>query len=133
LRLSDPHILCCFRRSDCCFLCSRSYASLGLKKVSPERGEERWLWLQSHTAFATISTRTTLRLGCDRHNIITTVVGRHYRPGACNRGVCSRKRPFGVHSGDNNEGDRKLHSTVCGNRLHTMYRRNIKSSVGILT
>jgi hypothetical protein len=67
------------------------------------------------------------------YNIITTVVGRHCGPGACNRGVCSRKRPFGVHNSDNDEGYRKPHSTVCGNRLHTMYRRDAKSGVGILT
>jgi hypothetical protein len=67
------------------------------------------------------------------YNIITIVVGRHCRPGACNREVCSRKRPFGVHNGDNYKRDRKLHSTVCGNRLHTMYRRDSKSGMGILT
>jgi hypothetical protein len=67
------------------------------------------------------------------YNIITTVVGRHCGSETCNREVCSRKRPFGVHSGDNDEGDRKLHSTVCGNRLHTMYRRDTKSGMDILT
>jgi hypothetical protein len=67
------------------------------------------------------------------YNIITAVVRRRCRPGICNKGVCSRKRPFGVHNSDNNEGDRKLHFTACGNRLYTMYRRDTKSGVGILT
>jgi hypothetical protein len=29
--------------------------------------------------------------------------------------------------------NRKLHSTVCGNGLHTMYRKDAMSGVGILT
>jgi hypothetical protein len=67
------------------------------------------------------------------YNIITAVVGGRCKPGAYNRRVCNRKRPFGVYNNDNDEGDRKLHSTVCENRLHTMYRRDTKSGVGILT
>jgi hypothetical protein len=37
------------------------------------------------------------------YNIITAVVKRRCRPGTCNKRVCSRKRPFGVHNSDNDE------------------------------
>jgi hypothetical protein len=67
------------------------------------------------------------------YNIITTVVRRHCKPEACNKGVYNRKRPSGVYNSNNDKRDRKLHSTICGNRLHTMYRRNSKSGVNILT
>ena len=42
------------------------------------------------------------------YNIITTVVKRHCRPGTCNKGVCNRKRPFGIHNSDNDKRDRRL-------------------------
>jgi hypothetical protein len=64
---------------------------------------------------------------------ITTVVKRHCKLGACNKGVYNRKRPFGIYNSDNDKRDRKLHSTIYGNRLHTMYKRNSKSGVSILT
>jgi hypothetical protein len=67
------------------------------------------------------------------YNIITAVVGWRCRPRACNRRICSKKRPFGIHNGDNDKRDRKLHSIICGNRLHTIYRRDAKSGMGILT
>ena len=67
------------------------------------------------------------------YNIITNVVGRHCKLRACNKRFYNRKRPFGVHNGDGNEGYRKLHSTVCGNGLHTMYRKDAMSGMSILT
>jgi hypothetical protein len=71
------------------------------------------------------------------YNIINTRAsvdheGRRCRPGACTRWIGGRKWVLGVHNDDRDKDDRKLHSTICGNRLDMRYWRVPKSGVGIL-
>jgi hypothetical protein len=47
--------------------------------------------------------------------------GRRCRPGARMRGVGGRKWVLRVHNDHGDKDNRKLHSTVCGNRLHMGY------------
>jgi hypothetical protein len=114
--------------------CSRSYVSLGLKKVSPERKKKKLVIIIITHGLRYNLDEDYVKTGMwSLYNVITIVVGRRCRPKTCNRGVCSKKRSFGIHNGDKDKRDRKLYSTVCENRLHIMYMRGLKSGLGILT
>jgi hypothetical protein len=57
---------------------------------------------------------------------------KRYRLKACTIWIDDRKRILKIHNDNKDENDRKLHSTVCKNRLHMRYRRDPKSSIAIL-